>query len=367
MTPSHPAFDYERDDAARRIRVRPRRALDVYEYIAVLDRQAQEGTWSYGVLWDLRRGAQMLAQTDGDLLASHVYSHLIRCGSRGPVAVVADEHAVVSSTKAYASKAERAGMQVAVFPTVPAAEQWLSQKALPWADAEPAVQPPASLTIQEWRLEIEAAIADGRWRSAAEGVSVEPAAGFFAARHVDTGEHRRVDVPLNTFGTAAARRSEILRRLWPATLSHEPPIILVEDDRNDAFFVRQAVDDAMIRNPVVEFTTADAARASIVAAAPDVALFILDVTLRGGETGFDLLRWIRLQPEPLGSAPAIILSGADREHHDAESRALGTLAFLQKPVAAQPLIDAIHTLGLSVATNLVTGTFTFRIIPRSRD
>jgi hypothetical protein len=141
MTPSHTAFDYERDDAARRIRVRPRRALNVYEYIAVLDRQAQEGTWSYGVLWDLSRGTQMLAQTDADLVASHVYSHLIRCGSRGPVAVVTDEHAVVSSTRAYASKTERAGMQVAVFPTVPAAEQWLSQKALPWADAEPAVQP----------------------------------------------------------------------------------------------------------------------------------------------------------------------------------------------------------------------------------
>jgi DNA-binding response OmpR family regulator len=74
------------------------------------------------------------------------------------------------------------------------------------------------------------------------------------------------------------------------------PIVLVEDDPNDAFFVRHALGAALIANPLTEYQSAEQARREVTipgASMPPV-LFILDVHLSGNESGIDLLRWLRL-------------------------------------------------------------------------
>lgn len=139
--------------------------------------------------------------------------------------------------------------------------------------------------------------------------------------------------------------------------------MLVEDDPNDAAFVRQALEAAQIANPLVEFRSAEEARRGVTtphtAGAP--VLFILDVHLSGNESGIDLLRWLRQQDPPLGSTPALMLTGSDRPEHAAESSQLGAIHFLQKPVTAGTLTDAVQSLGFSIVTSLVSGRLRFSI------
>jgi CheY-like chemotaxis protein len=138
------------------------------------------------------------------------------------------------------------------------------------------------------------------------------------------------------------------------------PIVLVEDDANDALFVRQALEAAQITNPLVQFTTAEKARHDVTTFAP-VVLFILDVHLSGNESGIDLLRWLRDQTPPLGQTPAIMLTGSDHPAHGAESNRLGVTAFLRKPVTEATLTDAVRSLGFQIVTSLVSGRMMFRI------
>jgi CheY-like chemotaxis protein len=140
-----------------------------------------------------------------------------------------------------------------------------------------------------------------------------------------------------------------------------PPIVLVEDDANDALFVREALEAAQIANPLIECKSAQEARRALLDASISPVLFILDVHLSGNETGIDLLRWLRQQPQPLGSTPAMMLTGSEHPEHSAESSRLGTTAFLRKPATEQTLTDAVRSLGFQVITSLVSGRMAFRI------
>jgi hypothetical protein len=131
--PQSPPFEYRRDDARRRITVIAHRALNVEDFAGVIDRQAADGTWSYGILWDLRESRTPLPVPDADLVAAHVYRNLIRYGSRGPVAVVTGSPTIVSATAAYGSKTRPAGVQIRAFAGIAEAEEWLGQSELPWA------------------------------------------------------------------------------------------------------------------------------------------------------------------------------------------------------------------------------------------
>src|SRR4051794_8997983 len=88
-----------------------------------------------------------------------------------------------------------------------------------------------------------------------------------------------------------------LRQSWPTMAvvgQHRgAPIVLMEDDRNDAYFFRHALEKADIVNPVVCFQTGGDARAHFREGQrfDFPALFVVDVSLAGGETGIDFLRW----------------------------------------------------------------------------
>ena len=154
-----------------------------------------------------------------------------------------------------------------------------------------------------------------------------------------------------------------MKAQWPTA-----PLALVEDDPNDAFFVRHALEEAKIANPIVAFKSADEARreCSRSPAAFEPVLFILDFHLVG-ETGLDFLRWLRAQAPPLGSTPAMMLTGSDDPSHRDASRALGALEFLQKPVTAARLATAVQALGFVIMTGLATGQLGARIIERRWD
>jgi DNA-binding NarL/FixJ family response regulator len=144
------------------------------------------------------------------------------------------------------------------------------------------------------------------------------------------------------------------------------PIVLVEDDPNDAFFVRQALQVARIANPLLEFQSAEQARLYLTTPRASLApvLFILDFHLSGNESGIDFLRWLRQRDPPLGSTAAMMLTGSDHPDHRAESSQLGASFFLQKPVIEGTLTEAVQALGFVVVTSMVSGRLGVRIIER---
>ena len=140
-------------------------------------------------------------------------------------------------------------------------------------------------------------------------------------------------------------------------------IVLLEDDPNDAFFVRHALEQAHIVNPLLAFQTATDARRDLDHGPdPMPALFVMDVHLAAGETGIEFLRWLRQQPAPLGSTPVMMLSGSDNPGDRDEALSLGSIYFLKKPVTPATLTTAVQSLGF-VITNL-TGATTERTIQR---
>lgn len=142
------------------------------------------------------------------------------------------------------------------------------------------------------------------------------------------------------------------------------PILLVEDDANDVFFVRQALKAALIRNPVEVFDSAERAcdYLSRHAAGIGPVLIILDMNLAGPHTGLDVLTWIRQRSAPLGSTPVLMLTGSDRQEERDASERLGAMNFLQKPVTTESLTAAVRTLGFSVVNNISAGQLGIHIV-----
>lgn len=142
------------------------------------------------------------------------------------------------------------------------------------------------------------------------------------------------------------------------------PIVLVEDDPHDRYFVERALEQSRILNPVVALASGNDARRHLHGdrkSAP--ALLILDLYLPEGETGLELLRWIRAQAEPLGSTPAMMLTGSEHPEHRTASQLLRA-AFLHKPVTETQLAHAVQALGFVILTTAGSGGPGCRIIER---
>ncbi len=129
------------------------------------------------------------------------------------------------------------------------------------------------------------------------------------------------------------------------------PILLIEDDANDAELVRETLAQLNLVNALVTATSADAARMTIRREVP--ALIICDIHL-GGESGIDFLNWLRDQPAPLGNVPVIMTSVSTDETHHLRASALRALLFMTKPIHQDTLLDQLRGLGLFV-THLPKG------------
>jgi hypothetical protein len=124
-----PPYDYVRDDDRHRITVAVRAPLRSEDFRSIIDRQAQERTWSYGLLYDLRALSAPLSQEEYDMLAADVFRHVVVHGRRGPVAVVTASANLIGAIQLYAFVLERAGVNLQVFWDVVEAEQWLDDPA----------------------------------------------------------------------------------------------------------------------------------------------------------------------------------------------------------------------------------------------
>jgi RecJ-like exonuclease len=118
---------YERDDARHRINVTLAGTVTVEDLLAIVDRQAAEQTWHYGLSYDARRITKDAASTIDEVrrVLQHVVETSARHGKRGPVAIVTDHPADYAMVRMYSSLGAQQRITVEVFRDPSDAVRWL--------------------------------------------------------------------------------------------------------------------------------------------------------------------------------------------------------------------------------------------------
>jgi hypothetical protein len=117
---------YERVDERRRIVVTTVGEVTVEEMLAVVDRQAGERTWHYGMLYDSRRVSTIATAAEVRLGLRHVDELVTVHGPRGPVAFVTTALAAYGMVRMYSTLAGQQHQMVEAFRDIGDAERWLA-------------------------------------------------------------------------------------------------------------------------------------------------------------------------------------------------------------------------------------------------
>ena len=131
-----------------------------------------------------------------------------------------------------------------------------------------------------------------------------------------------------------------------------PPILLVEDDRGQALLVERVFRKAGVANPLRVFHDGSEALAYLGGQEgyadrsrfPLPVLVLLDLHVPG-QSGLELLTWLRAQPG-LKGVPVVMLSGSSESEDIDRAFELGADSYLVKPVAFDALLDTVSGLGL---------------------
>jgi len=116
---------YQRDDERRRVVVTTIGIVGLDDLLAVVDRQAADGLWAYGMLYDSRRVTSVASQTDVRTGIKHVETLSRAHGLRGPVAFVTTVPAAFGMVRMYSTLAGQLHQAVEVFRDIGDAERWL--------------------------------------------------------------------------------------------------------------------------------------------------------------------------------------------------------------------------------------------------
>jgi hypothetical protein len=120
-------FTYTADAERRLVRVNALEPLSGDDLIGIIDRQLAEGSWSYGMLYDLRRTDRITSREDAARVAAHVEQLVSEHGARGPVAMVTSRADMVATGQVYAFRTMK-NMQMEVFWDLQEAEAWLAER-----------------------------------------------------------------------------------------------------------------------------------------------------------------------------------------------------------------------------------------------
>jgi CheY-like chemotaxis protein len=127
-------------------------------------------------------------------------------------------------------------------------------------------------------------------------------------------------------------------------------ILLVEDDEDDAFIFRRALKESRIANPLsiavngkqaVDYLAgngeySDRERFPL----PFIIFLDLKLPYLGG---FDVLRWIRRQPE-LEPVVVVVLTSSDEERDHTTAYELGARSYIVKPPDREQLLNLFRSL-----------------------
>ncbi len=117
-------LEYEIDRERRRVTIVWHPPVDAAQVVDVVERQAEDGAWNFGVLHDTRANSTNTGASTGPVQTA--VERLTRLhGPRGPVAIIAQPH-TVGIAQAYAIRGARtAAGDIQVFWDREEAEAWL--------------------------------------------------------------------------------------------------------------------------------------------------------------------------------------------------------------------------------------------------
>ena len=126
------------------------------------------------------------------------------------------------------------------------------------------------------------------------------------------------------------------------------PVLYAEDEPDDIFFMRYVWELAGIPNPLVEVKDGQEAIDYLAGQGafsdrkqyPLPCLLLLDLNMPG-KSGFDVLRWIRQQPN-LTSLKVVVVSGSNQEADIATARSLGITDYIIKPSGLHTLLEIVQ-------------------------
>jgi len=127
-------------------------------------------------------------------------------------------------------------------------------------------------------------------------------------------------------------------------------ILLAEDDENDAFLFRMALEEAGIPNPLSHVPDGEDAINYLAGVGiysdrvqyPLPSLVVTDLKMHR-LTGFDLLSWIQNQ-SPRNCPPVVVLSGSNEDSDKERALALGAVAYFVKPTGLVHMTHFAHEL-----------------------
>jgi CheY-like chemotaxis protein len=130
-------------------------------------------------------------------------------------------------------------------------------------------------------------------------------------------------------------------------------ILLVEDDEDDAFFMRRALTKAQINLPLHIAVNGQEALDYLGGVGkfgdrseyPLPAIVFLDLKLPYVH-GFEVLKWIRSQP-PLNDVPVIILTSSPEPRDREKALQLGAKAYLVKPPTRDMVLTVLEAMHLA--------------------
>jgi hypothetical protein len=117
---------YERDDAYRRVVVTVEGLFAVADFLAAMERQRDDGAWTYAMLYDLRG---MTGEPAIDDLRQFMSEAERTTQPRGPIALLATDPALYGRACTYAALLG-ATLTIGVFRDLDEAEQWLAAHAV---------------------------------------------------------------------------------------------------------------------------------------------------------------------------------------------------------------------------------------------
>lgn len=131
-----------------------------------------------------------------------------------------------------------------------------------------------------------------------------------------------------------------------------PPIILVDDNPDDLFFLRERLRRAKVDHPLLSFGDGEEAmvylqRYATPDAGPLPCLMFLDLRMpRCG--GFEVLKWVRDQPW-LDRMPVAIVTTSTLPEDAARAQRLGASHFFNKYPPPDVLAEVVANAGRTVA------------------
>jgi DNA-binding response OmpR family regulator len=125
-------------------------------------------------------------------------------------------------------------------------------------------------------------------------------------------------------------------------------ILLAEDDRNDAFFLRRAFMQAGIPVSIVDVRNGKQAINYLSGDAlysdrtlfPLPTLVVVDIKMPLSD-GFELLAWLQKHPE-VSKAPVVVLSASDFQQDISKARELGARDYFVKPLNPAELVEVVR-------------------------